>query len=389
MPKEVRTGLPKIDEQWFVDHSVVKDPTAAWETWQRWLGKSRSPDEWKLKTKLLEIAEGVVRQTISDYLSPTEWAQLGDETLWDLDYLADAIGIAIPPRTRTRSHQRPQQRGSRRILLMFDVDAVPSPRFHMEVFRSLVKSARARHVSLTIQGVGDGDDVPSVLARTIRLGRHEGVIWLRMTPNDEALRVLNWGGRTPAVVVHGQLREYQNPVIGHVFPDQSNLARETQAWAESVRAGAAEEAPARAVVVAMTRESGEQSLRNARVDAILEGLQAAGYLPRYEEVPDYSAGNAESVVSRWPSEQCYVCLSDEIAVSVAQLLRAHGRPSQDRVLGFDGSGIAGKAAVPSFSQSIEAIGDAVWALFESFFRRRDPDRWPPFEPRPVPLKLMH
>jgi hypothetical protein len=186
------------------------------------------------------------------------------------------------------------------------------------------------------------------------------------------------------------MKDYAAPVIGHVFPDQSTLRQETQSWAESLSAEVAPDAADRvAVVVAMPREGDPQSLRDGRIDAILCGLVAAGLSPQLEEVPDYSAGNAATIVAKWPAAHCHVCLSDEIAVSLAQLLAARGRPSNERVLGFDGSGIVGHAAIPSFYQSIDAIGDAVWGLFESFFRRPDHRRWSGFETRPVPLKLMN
>lgn len=379
----------EVGEQWFIENSFVNDTVVAWDLWRKWLAKARNPDEWASAMKLLEYAGGVSRASVQLYMSATDWEQLGDETLWNLDYLAHVLGITIPTRERRRRPKRANPRGARRILLMFNLDSVPSPRFLVEVLRSLVRGARARHISLSIQGVTGTDPPASVLARALRLGRHEGVIWLRMTPDEESLEVLNFGNRTCAVVVHGTVKDYKSPIIGHVFPDQSNLESDTREWAKSALADAGcQSVQATAVVAAMPREGETGSLRDARIDAILAGLRAAGYSStHYEEVPDYSAGNAAAVLSRWPAAQCYVCLSDEIAVAMVQLLKAHGRSRCAAVLGFDGSRIAGPR-IPSFSQSLEAIGDAVWGLFDGFFRRPDSDRWPDFEPRPVALKLM-
>src|SRR5262245_51894049 len=115
--------VEQIDRHWFVTHSVVKDPDLAWHNWDEDYRKSRNRDELPLKLKLLQHACGVARATIQLWDSPTGWQQLGDDTLWDLDYVAHVLGIATPARRRAAPRQRQEQRGARRILLLVNLDA--------------------------------------------------------------------------------------------------------------------------------------------------------------------------------------------------------------------------------------------------------------------------
>jgi DNA-binding LacI/PurR family transcriptional regulator len=187
-------------------------------------------------------------------------------------------------------------------------------------------------------------------------------------------------------VVHGSLREYPPPVLGHVFPDQSGLAKAVERWARKLRP--ADAASHEVAVVAMKREGGGvTSIRNQRIDSIHAGIRAAGLRTCPLEVTDYSAANADGVLRKCPHALGYICLSDEVAVGVKYLLTAKGRSTADNVIGFDQSPLARRCGILSFNQSLEKIGEATWSLFLDLFRREDNDPWPPFRPVPVPLVL--
>jgi len=376
-------SLRKLDENWFFEHSAVKDPAEACQRFRDYLKSTRTRDPNVHFSKLLQMAGGVGRGAIQLYLSPTEWEQLGDHTLWDLDHICQQFQVHIPPRpprpTRTDS------RGTRRIALLCDFTRVPSPRFHIEVLRGLVIAGQAQHFAVAIHAVSaDDPDLPTQLERIIRLDHPEGIIWFRLTPDDAAVDLLRCRHGIPAVVVHGDLRDYPPPVLGHVFPDQARLAEQVAEWGRAITDGIAAEKEV--VVVAMPMEaSGPRSLRNERITSVEAGLRLAGLTVRRVEVPDYAADHAQSVCHAFPCAAGFVCLSDEIAVAVAQLLAAKGRAA--RVLGFDDSVLAGRHGVPSISQSLEEIGTRTWDLFTEFFRRPDPSVWPASRPSPVALTL--
>ena len=254
-----------------------------------------------------------------------------------------------------------------------------------------MEAQQARNISVAIHAVQpDSADYHVSLQRMIRLERPQGVIWFRTTPDDSCLEILNGTPnlrpRLPAVVVHGRMQEYPPPVLGHVFPDQSGLAGAVKHWARKLTP---EEAVSdQVVVVAIRRESGgTTSIRNQRIDLIHAGIRAAGLQPCHLEVPDYSAANADGVLRTCPHALGYVCLSDEVAVSVKCLLSAAGRRATENVIGFDQSPLAARCGIPSFNQSLDRIGQATWSLFLDFFRREDNASWPAFRPATVPLVL--
>jgi DNA-binding LacI/PurR family transcriptional regulator len=311
--------------------------------------------------------------------------------LWDLDTISEALGVSLPRRDAAARQPRPDLRGTWRIALFCELAGIPSPRFHVEVLRSLVEAGQARNISVAIHAVQPAAaGFHASLQRMIRLERPEGVIWFRITPDASSLEILNGiphlRPRVPAVVVHGSMQDYPPPVLGHVFPDQSGLAEAVERWARKLRPDDA--ASHEVAVVAMRREGGGvTSIRNQRIDLIDAGIRAAGRPPCHLEVPDYSAGNADGVLRQCPRALGYICLSDEVAVGVKCLLTAEGRSAADNVIGFDQSPLAARCGIPSFNQSLEKIGEATWSLFLDFFRREDNAFWPPFRPVPVLLVL--
>jgi hypothetical protein len=390
MSDPLKGSVDAVDRDWFFTYAAVRDPEAAWRSWQVWSNRARTSDPWSRYRKLLEIAGGVVRTAVNLYLSQSDWSQLSPPTLWDLDTISSALGVGLPHRP-PKPWSPPIVRGTWRIALLCELAGVPSPRFHVEVLRSLVEARQTGNISTAIHALRpNAADFHASLQRMIRLERPDGVIWFRITPDADSLEILNGipqlRAPIPVVVVHGSMQDYPPPVLGHVFPDQSGLTETVERWARKLHQ--ADAARHEVGVVAVRREDGgATSIRNQRIDSIHAGIRAAELQAYHLEVPDYSAVNADEVLLKCPDALGYVCLSDEIAVAVKCLLTTAGRSDTDNVIGFDQSPLATRYGIPSFNQSLEKIGETTWSLFLDFFRRGNNASWPPFRPVPVPLVL--
>jgi DNA-binding LacI/PurR family transcriptional regulator len=111
------------------------------------------------------------------------------------------------------------------------------------------------------------------------------------------------------------------------------------------------------------------SIRAERVELVVSGIRDSNMEPVVQYLDDYGASRAEELAQRHPSALGYVCLSDEIAVGLLQLLRARGNSdAQRRILGFDGSELARKHRISSFDQRLSVLGDKLMEQFLSEFR---------------------
>jgi DNA-binding LacI/PurR family transcriptional regulator len=225
------------------------------------------------------------------------------------------------------------------------------------------------------------------VARIVRHNRPHGLIWLRLTP-DWASREYAWSKKLPIVIVHGdRLGDYTRPVIGHVVPSQKPIRQAIKQWARDLRVPRG----SRTIVVAtMQRELSPSSIRNERIDLITAGIREAGSTAIEFLVPDYSASNAMAILEAHPSAAAYVCLSDEIAIAVKQMLVLKGRKDAGRVvLGFDDSPLAARYGIWSFSQHLDEIGNRVQELLVTFFKQRAANSatWPDFQEVKVEVNL--
>jgi len=150
----------------------------------------------------------VSRNAITQYLSPSDWSQLGTDALWDLDTISEALGVSVPRRDAPARRLHQELRGTWRVALICELAGIPSPRFYIEVLRSLVEARPARNLSVVIHAVQpSAADFHTSLHRMIRFELPEGVNWFRITPDARSLEILNGvpdlRPRVPAVVVHG------------------------------------------------------------------------------------------------------------------------------------------------------------------------------------------
>jgi len=274
MNDPLKESLGAVDRNWFFTYAAVRDPEAAWRSWQGWSDRARTSDPWARYRKLLEIAGGVTRNAVNLYLSQSDWSQLSPPTLWDLDTISRALGVGLPHRP-PKPWPPPRVRGTWRIALLCELAGVPSPRFHVEVLRSLVEAVEARqagNISIAIHALRpNAADFRASLERMIRLERPDGVIWFRITPDLSSLEMLNGIPQLrppiPVVLVHGSMQDYPPPVLGHVFPNQSALAEAVRRWACKLHQ--VDATRHEVGLVAIRREDGgATSIRNQRIDSI-------------------------------------------------------------------------------------------------------------------------
>jgi DNA-binding LacI/PurR family transcriptional regulator len=403
--------FPDLNEKWFEKHGTAADPALAARQWREWLGSSPNRRDTAKFRKALELAVGVSRAAVDHYLSDKRWYKLSDNTLQSLDAVAEALGHPIKrdkPKAASFSLARnaPPKRGARQIALLVNLAQFTSPRFRLDVISSVIREGARHNFSVALHELPHAEpEMSETVGQIVRNVRPHGLIWFQLTPSEEALKQ---SAALPSVVVHGVKREYSFPVIGHVFPEQESINQIVAMWARGlpqrlpVGRGKGKNAKRKVAMVHMPKEEGlsdDESFRNNRIERVRAGLQEAGFEPASVEVKDYAASNAWQVIEKCPDADGYVCLSDEIAISVKHLLWARGEKAADRILGFDDSSLAERHKIPSIGQQISEIGQKVCDLFDRCFRTGEVvfEEVPPLEmkltlrtePDPPKARLNH
>lgn len=370
----------ELDEKWFEKHGTAADPALAARQWQEWLSSSRRRDTAKFR-KALELAVGISRAAVDHYLSNERWYKLSDNTLQALDAVAEALGQKIR-RDKSKAasvslaRTAPPKRGARHIALLVNFAQFTSPRFRLDVISSIIREGARHNFSVALHELPLNEpEMSETVGQIVRNARPHGLVWFQLTPSAQALAQ---SATTPSVVVHGAKRnEYPSPVIGHVLPLQDSIPQLVTMWtrelpqSRSERNAKGKKAKRKVAVVHMPKEvlpEGDVSIRNQRIELILAGLREAGFEPHQVVVEDYSASNAWQVIEQCPDADGYVCLSDEIAISVKHLLWARREKAAHRILGFDDSSLAASHNISSIGQHIYDIGRKVCELFEQHFR---------------------
>jgi DNA-binding LacI/PurR family transcriptional regulator len=360
----------EISEAWFRAHGLGGvDPIHAAAEWWSWLDARSRSQEARLR-KALELASGLSEAAIRHYRAGRAY-KLGSRMLQELDALARLLGRTAPPRARREGVEAGRCRGQRQVALLTPLADLPSQSYHLEVIRGIV-AGTSRHALATALHAVEPDELEPALAGLLRASRPDAVVLLRLTPDPGALDLLA-RRRVPAVLVHADRYRYPSPpVLAHVIPAQEPIARAIEDWARRIvepprRRQRSPRIEGGVVVVAMPRErpgghlepiSGiDPSLRNRRIDLVLEGLR--DFQPAVAFVADYSFRHAPAVLAAHPDASAFVCLGDELAVALKHLLAATGRDWRDRVLGFDDSRLAQAEQISSFGQQLERIGAVV------------------------------
>lgn len=370
----------ELDEKWFKKYGVAADPAQAARQWREWLSNSPSRRDSAKLRKALELAVVVSRAAIDHYLSPDRWYKLSDTTLHALDTVAAALSYE-PQRGETKAtsvlpaRSALPKRGALRIALLVNLAQLNSPRFRLEVIRSIIREGARHNFSVALHELPPTEpEMSETVGQIIRNVQPRGIVWFQLTPT---VQMLAQSAATPSVVVHGVKREYSSPVIGHVLPLQDSIRQLMMLWARGLpqhqrtRRVKRKNIGGKVAVVHMAEEvpsDGGVSIRNERIKLIIAGLLEAGFKPHEVVVEDYSASNSWQVIEQCPDADGYVCLSDELAISVKHLLWARGEKAAHRILGFDDSSLAARHNISSIGQHIYDIGGKVCELFEQHFR---------------------
>ena len=389
----------EVNEKWFRNNGVP-DPKGAAQGLNDWREKNtrnRQPDTEK--RIILMIASGLSRGAIDHYLNQ-RLGKLSAATVQRLDDLWTALGESLPDRRpQTMVRTNPSHKPSH-LAVLIDICSVPSARFHVESLESLLIGAHPYNFTITLHQVNYFANQASQLERVLRSSRPDGVVWFRITPTRESLRILqHQKPELPAVVLYAARLQYERPVLAHIVPEQRVIKDLVAAWAKGLK----EASSGSYVVLAhVPRENEsydfpvepgqEPSVRNERIKLMSEGIEAANLRVKCEEVADYSASRALQVLKANPDALGYMCLSDELAVGVTHLLEhAADANARKRVLGFDDSKLAREFGINSFTQHLPEIGERLADAFATFFLNRKPltsdDCWPEFKRKPIQVEL--
>jgi DNA-binding LacI/PurR family transcriptional regulator len=394
--------FPQLDLPFFQNHCAGGDPRLALREWRAFLPRARS-DDAKYR-KALELTSGLTPGAVYHYLfgrrepaSGGKTRKLAANTIRALDAVSTALGCepGQPPPLSL-----PSKRGVRRIVLFGDLAGSPSPRYHLTVLESIVRAGDRLNFSVAVHQVSQADtDLAAHTARILRNNPPHAVVWFRLTPDEACLEAMAaYTHQVPVVLVHAGRRVYPFPVIANVVPNQQTIPEGVMMWARALPGYTSKSRKRREVIIAAMDPDKPTpafkpvpgrpvSIREERITHIATGIRAAGLRPITHTVGDYSASQAAEIVHTYPDAIGYVCLSDEIAVGVKQLLHALGHDPKSRILGFDGSALARRHHIPSFDQRLGDIGEAVIEQFSRWFDHGGIGEPREYHEVPVDLKL--
>jgi hypothetical protein len=130
------------------------------------------------------------------------------------------------------------------------------------------------------------------------------------------------------------------------------------------------------VVATVKREPTRTSVRNERIDAILDVLHILKIRYKHIVVRNYSFEDAYSVYTSYPEASAYLCLSDPLAVGIKHILLSVKNARQEEweeahCVGFDNSPLAERAKICSFDQGMGQIPEIIGGLLSEYFQSID------------------
>ena len=219
--------IEKITEEWFVQNHVP-EPEKAAEEWRQWLSIRRKRTEKAKWKKILELATGLTSGSLSHYLSGRR-ERLGKDRLELLDQLSSKLGfeppkaIVLPPKHR---------RGGKHLVILTELDALPSPSYHLGIFHAITKEAE-HGFTVSIQGMSRSNPRDSI-KNMVEFLRPDGVVFLRITPDEASLETLKRAS-VPVVLVHADRYAYDAPpVLTNIVPIQRSMVQLLRDWAKRI-----------------------------------------------------------------------------------------------------------------------------------------------------------
>jgi len=371
------------------------------DEWRRWQQEHRHAGETARGRVVMAIAAGLSEPTVRNYFHPDDdrRRKVGPESWKTLSEIAPALGLE-PQDPPARGKVRRRRVVVPRIALLVELDVLPSANFTFTLMRLLIREAAARQLSLNVISTHQ-PDLLRALPPTPAGTRPDGYVLLRLTPSRQALEPLV-NTHVPVVLIHGNMLEYEPPVIMNIVRDQTTIEGDVSRWIKGqlsapqgkvtkkqkvVLVAAPEEEPIAPYPV-RDPEAGA-CMRNERRALALAALEGIEWIDTHTvEVEDYSFHRAGDVYREHPDAAAYVCLSDQIAVVLNQLLAAGRRKGRaGKVLGFDNTDFAKAEGIATFDQDLEQTAHLAIEALADFFSREF-TVWPQFEPQTTTVKLQ-
>lgn len=364
-----------INEDWFYFNGTT-EPAEAFEIWSDWLKKrsfeKRSFEQMlrKLLLLALDVSEGTIRNYFHRDLPRQKMIGRATEIQLNiiLTTIAQSLGIAAIPRSQRiySSSKAGSFRKRKQLALFTELNELPSLPYTKTLLSSFIASAISSKFDLSIY-----EATEATLARSVKKALHsncpDAVIILRMDPERKS----KFGTpisyfqhlAIPVLLVHAPRRIFNYPVVANFVSNFGEIAQEALSkWVQKIPLASNANNTTRhgeAVIVHVALKKDATNLTDAhrfeRVHKIEAILEKAQFQTIRCQVPDYSFHHALSVYKKYPNASLYICLSDQIAVSLKQLLLAQQKPTTKRIVGFDNSSLAEIGQITSFEQNLESI----------------------------------
>lgn len=370
------TRFPDLTQDWFARYGGPIDPVDAAAAWAEWDDRQRPYDQ-RIRMAL-RIGSDLSESAVRFYVTGKNRHKLGQRARWILERLSRALGFEPEWRSMIGQQSAMPPHDARRVrelALVTELD-VPSPSYHWEVIGSIVRRGSQRNVKVSIHPV-EPQDLEAELNRLVANTDCDATILLRLSPNKACVELLSHGG-VPAVLIHADRKKYARPVL-------ANLVTSHETLRDELRKKITKHGADWVVVVSMDYESDQRSVRNERINTVLESLQ--GLRVEHVKIPDYSFRHAARVVEEHAHAGAYVALGDELGVAIRQLCAAAGKEGK-LVVGFDGSWLARAEGLPSFDQELAEIGPVAIDLLCDRIRESGSGEWPPCEEIEMPVRLL-
>jgi DNA-binding LacI/PurR family transcriptional regulator len=363
-----------LNRDFFDRYCCKRYPADAHREWEEWIADNADYEDQTKVLKLLQIA-GAVSETAARAFLGLRYSGLRYKT-WDrLKRITDFVGwLKTIPRPEPACPDGYPPKLTKLVLLT-ELQAVPSIRYHHGVIRSLADACHKRRILFSLHEVRAGTLSADIEEVDLNY-EPDAAVLLRLNPDQAAAEKLEG---IPSFLIHADRRRYALPVVGNVVADHTHVPREIRAWMED------KAIPRRAevVVASMPMEPDARAIRNDRIRKVLEGLEP--WRPRHLTIENYSFDRALQVYRAYPQARVYVTLCEQVAVALKQLLEVSGRrPGSYDLVGFDNGQLAVENGLTTFDQQIPAIGDRVVETLQAFFTATDRARW---DCRELPLEV--
>lgn len=358
----------KLDQviDWFFTYGIP-DPKDAAEKWAHWITKMYPKGKEKpvtMRKKVFTLALGIHETSCRHYFSGIYKQEklVSLETRRRLDFLMRFTGQQPPifeekyeaPKEKKRDYIPPIKR--KKIALITQLNDLASLPYHNEIMKGLVAQAEENRYNLKIYEA-KAKEPDKAMIRAILNDLPDGIILIRLKPSRKMLSMLE-KSPIPIVLIHSGEQLMPSPIVGNVESvlqegRNPNLKLNFLKWLQKTRRQASRRG--KVVIVHMPLQG--HLHRKKRVDYISRIISTENLEIEYHEVNNYSFDNAYEVWARSPRADLYMCLSDQIAVSLKNILQAvHSNGFRPIIVGFDGSPLAIQHGICSFNQKLDQVG---------------------------------